>query len=50
MPSILVVKGSYERLDNISDDHKFIKKEIFFVGDQKVVNKATASTRGLLRS
>ncbi len=50
MPSILVVKGGYARLDNISDDHKFIQDETFFVGDQKIEHKASASTRGLLRS
>jgi len=50
LDSILVVKGSYARLNNISDDHKFIEEEIFYVGDEKIVHRAGANTRGLLRS
>ena len=34
-PSILVAKGAYARLDNISDEGTFIKDEVFWVGNEK---------------
>ena len=29
LPSVLVVKGAYARLSNITDDHKFIRDDVF---------------------
>ena len=50
LPSIIVVKGQYARLDNISDAGTFIRDEIFWVGDKKFDRKAGTSTKGLMAS
>ena len=50
LPSILVVKGQYARLDNISDDGCYKEDEIFWIGDEKVERKAGSSARGLMKS
>ena len=50
LPSVLVVKGAYARLANITDDHKFIRDDVFWVGDEKIEHKAGQSSRGLMKS
>ena len=46
LPSILVVKGGYARLDNIAADHTFVKDEVFWLGEKKVERKAGQKTGG----
>ena len=50
LPSVLVVEGAYARVANITDDHKFIRDDVFWVGDEKIEHKAGQSSRGLMKS
>jgi hypothetical protein len=50
LPSILVLKGQYARLDNISDDGCFVADDTFWVGDKKVEHKGGSSSKGLMKS
>lgn len=50
LPSILVVRGAYARLSNISDEGCFVRDECFWIGDHKVERFAGQSARGLMRS
>ena len=36
LPSCLILKGQYARLDNIDDNHRFIRDEIFWIGEKQV--------------
>jgi len=50
LPSILVLKGQYAQLNNIDDNHKFIKDLTFWIGDVKKVHKEGASAGKLMWS
>ena len=47
MKSCLVLKGAHCSLDNIDDDHKFIKDKTFWIGDVKKEQVAGRSAGNL---
>ena len=50
LESVLILKGQYCRVSNIDNDHKFIRDETFWVGDQQIVRKAGQSAGNLAYS
>ena len=36
LPTIVIMKGKWARLENIDDDHKWVKDESFWVGDEHI--------------
>ena len=40
LPTVVVFKGTWSRLDNIDDNHKWIRDETFWVGEKKIQRKA----------
>ena len=48
-PALLIFPGTHGRLDNLDEEGRFIKDEVFWYAGKRVEHRAGASARGLMK-